>query len=67
MTRSRTHLRSAAQVFVWPLAMLVASGAGLVLGLLGTGWRDALACLLLIGGPLAVALRLAIHSQSKEP
>lgn len=50
--------RSPARIFAWPLAILVASLAGLMLGLLGTGWRDALACLLLIGGPLAVAFHL---------
>lgn len=70
MTRAvrttRQPRRSPLQIFAWPLVILLASLAGLVLGLLGTGWRDALACLLLVAGPLAAALLLFNQSHIKD-
>lgn len=66
MTRPRIVRRGPWRIFAWPLAITAASLAGLVLGLLGEGWRDALASLLLAGGPLAVALHLLTHTHAKE-
>ena len=65
MNRARKPRRSAWSIFAWPLLILTASIAGLMLGLLGTGWRDVLSWLLLGGGPLAVALNLITLSQAK--
>lgn len=66
MTHARRPGRNASRIFAWPLAILLASIAGLVLGLLGTGWRDGLSWLLLAGGPLAVALHLITRTHTKE-
>lgn len=66
MTRARNARRGPWRTFSWPLAILAASLAGLVLGLLGEGWRDALAWLLLASGPFAVALHLLTRTRAKE-
>lgn len=66
MTAARTRRRGARRIFAWPLAILAATTFGLVLGLLGDGWRDALAWLLIAGGPLAVAFHLLSPFQTKE-
>lgn len=67
MTRARNARRGPWRIFAWPLDILAASLAGLVLGLLGEGWRDALAWLLLAAGPLVVALHLLTRTDTKEP
>jgi hypothetical protein len=66
VTHPRIARRGPWRIFAWPLAILAASIAGLVLGLLGDGWRDAVAWLLLAGGPLAIALRLLTRTHAKE-
>lgn len=67
MTRPRIARRGPWRIFAWPLAILAATIAGLVLGLLGEGWRDALAWALIAGGPLALAFHLLSQSHAKEP
>ena len=61
MPSPRTARRSLAQVFAVPLALLVASLAGLVIGLTGDGWRDLVASLLLALPLLAAARAWARH------
>ena len=44
------------QTFAWPVAIAATTLAGLALGLLGTGWVDVLAVILL-AGPAAYCVR----------
>ncbi|WP_133365623.1 hypothetical protein [Qipengyuania sediminis] len=67
MSRRPSH-RSAWRIFAWPIVISAASAAGLLIGLVGEGVRDALAWLLLCGGPLAVTLHLlAGRSRTERP
>lgn len=54
----RTARRSLAQVFAMPLVLLVASSAGLILGLVGDGVPDLAASALLFTPLLAIAIAL---------
>jgi hypothetical protein len=58
----RGRRRSVGQVFAWPLFLALAGLTGLVLGLTGDGWRDAMAVLLL-GLPL-IAIAVGWHRRS---
>ncbi|WP_379922468.1 hypothetical protein [Erythrobacter sp. R86502] len=51
---SRTRHRNLGQIFAVPLALLTASLAGLIWGLLDDGWTD-LAAALLLSAPLLAA------------
>tara|TARA_R110002072_G_scaffold22383_15_gene78165 strand:+ start:4597 stop:4803 length:207 start_codon:yes stop_codon:yes gene_type:complete len=51
---SRISRQTTARIFLWPLALGVASLAGLILGLTGDGWRDIAAWLLLGLCPLVI-------------
>ncbi|MDP4538346.1 hypothetical protein Q9K01_01720 [Qipengyuania sp. DY56-A-20] len=51
---SRVSRQTTARIFLWPLALAVATLAGLVLGLTGDGWRDIAAWVLLGLTPLAI-------------
>ncbi|MEE4154740.1 MAG: hypothetical protein V2I27_11325 [Erythrobacter sp.] len=57
--RHRRSRAGIAQVFAIPAALLVASIAGLVAGLTGDGWADALAWTLLSLPLLAAAIAFA--------
>lgn len=54
MTVRRTQPRGPAAIFAGPAVIACASLAGLVLGLTGEGWRDAVSWLLLGLAPLAI-------------
>lgn len=55
-TADRTPRQSAGRILGMPAALAVASLVGLILGLTGEGWRDALSAILLFL-PLAVFVR----------
>lgn len=60
---SRVSRQTTARIFLWPLALAVATLAGLVLGLTGDGWRDIAAWVLLGLAPLAI-FRAMLRRQS---
>ena len=66
MTARRAASRPWLAVFAWPIALSLLTIGGLVIGLTGDGWRDAVAALCVGSVPLAIAIGFARRDRPRS-